>query len=93
MCALTGFLHDSTGTHKTVDSLLEFIDLAVAAEGAIGNTVLRVRVDADPKLTSPGTDGRRRFEAELSRRKLKLEVCAGVVIMRASACWRRRKTR
>ena len=39
--------------------------------------MLRVRVDADPKLTSPGTDGRRRFEAELSRRRIKLEVCAG----------------
>ena len=76
VCACTGFAHDATGpTATNVDSWIEFVDAVRVKEKAIGNTVLRVRFDADPKLSSP--DGERRFERELAKRGIKFEVCAG----------------
>ena len=73
----TGYMHDGTATTSRVDSVLDFIRSIVADEHAVGHKVLSIRIDADPKLTSPGTDGHREFERELSRIGIKLEVCAG----------------
>ena len=76
VCAATGFVHDGTGpTNTNVESWIEFVDAVRVKEKAIGNTVLRVRFDADPKLSSP--DGERRFQRELAKRGIKFEVCAG----------------
>ena len=76
VCAATGFVHDGTApTATNEESWITFIDAVRVKEKAIGNTVLRVRVDADPKLSSP--DGERHFQRELAKRGIQFEVCAG----------------
>ena len=70
-------MHDTTAVASKVESILDFIRAIVAAERAVDHTVLCIRIDADPKLTSPGTEGRREFERELGRMGIKVEVCAG----------------